>query len=418
MAAISWYGRALWSQDVAAETVVLKTPSGVLRGQAVEGVRIFKGVPFAQPPVGPLRFKPSVQFAPWSGERNATQFAAAAMQHGGPPHKSEDCLYLNVWTPAGARDEGLPVLVWVHGGGFTGGESFAPVFDGAEFAKAGIVVVTVAYRLGVLGFLDVGPLLGHDYAGSANNGVSDVYSALLWVKQNIGAFGGDSKRVTLGGQSAGAKMTGILAGVPAAEGLFSAMISESGGAERVWPLENAETVARGFEKIWAQPAETLKTADAAALIAVQQSFVDSWPQHFPLRCEVDGKWLPRLPIKSIATGSTKGKRLLIGTNLDESAAFLGPHPSHDPTAADLGNLPLGRFDAVFAQYAKIYPEMSAEQLRIRAVSAEEYWIPSGRRNGLDVSAGLCASQRTDERVCGALGRVGSGLGSDGNSDCQ
>ena len=391
MASIGWHAWKIWAQSSAGGAVSVKTPSGALRGELVDGVRVFRGVPFAKAPVGPLRFKPSVQVAPWTGERDATRFAAAAMQPDGPAHKSEDCLYLNVWTPAdvgdAGRGAGLPVLVWVHGGGFTGGESFAPVFDGAGFARAGVIVVTIAYRLGVLGFLDVGPLLGPEYAGSANNGVSDVYSALLWVKHNIGAFGGDAKRVTLGGQSAGAKMTGILMGVPAAEGLFSAMISESGGAERVWPLDNAEAIAKGFEKAWARPAETLKTADPAALIAAQKDFVDSWPQHFPLRCEVDGKWLRRLPVESIGAGGTKGKRLLIGTNLDESAAFLGPHPQHDPVAGDLGNVPLARFDTVFEQYAKIYPEMSPEQLRIRAATAEEYWVPSIREAEAHVRGG-------------------------------
>ncbi len=239
-------GRGVWAQS--AEMVnagVVKTPLGTLRGQVIDGVRVFRGVPFAEPPVGRLRFRAPVKVKAWD-ERDATKFAPAAMQDQdqGVP-KSEDCLYLNVWTPPGAM--ALPVFVWIHGGGFTGGESFAPIFDGTEFAKAGVIVVTVAYRLGVLGFLEMGPLLGEEYAGSGNNAVRDLICALEWVRENIAAFGGDPGRVTVGGESAGAKLTDVLMGVPAARGLFQGMISESGGAERVWPEASAQC---GGARVW------------------------------------------------------------------------------------------------------------------------------------------------------------------------
>ena len=273
--------------------------------------------------------------------------------------------------------EALPVFVWIHGGGFTGGSSFAPVFDGTEFAKAGVVVVTVAYRLGVFGFLEMEPLLGAEYAGSGNNAVRDLICALEWVRENIEAFGGDPKRVTVGGESAGAKLTDVLMGVPKAQGLFAQMISESGGAERVWAKTNAEAVARGFGEVWGRDAEALKTAPAEALISAQVRFVASWPQHFPLRMEVDGSLIPRLPVETIASGALSGTRLLIGTNRDESALFVGPHPQK-VTAADLGNVSLAKFEEVFARYGAVYPKMSEEQLRIRALTAEEYWVPSVR----------------------------------------
>jgi para-nitrobenzyl esterase len=293
--------------------------------------------------------------------------------------QSEDCLYLNVWTPGhGKPSAGLPVFVWIHGGGFTGGNSFAPISDGTAFAQAGVIVVTVAYRLGVFGFLELEPLLGADYAGSANNGLRDLVCALQWVQANIAAFGGDANRVTVGGQSAGAKLTGILMGVPEAQGLFSAMISESGGAERVWDKEKMVAVGKGFGDVSGQEVASLKTMTANECIAMQERFIAGWPQHFPLRCEVDGKLLPHLPLATIAAGSTKGKRLLIGTNRDESASFVGPHPQHDPTAADLGNISLPAFNAVYAKYKSLYPQMSVEQLRIRALTAEEYWVPSTR----------------------------------------
>ncbi len=271
-------------------------------------------------------------------------------------------------------------------GGFTGGSAFAPVFDGTEFAKAGVVVVTVAYRLGVFGFLEMEPLLGAEYAGSGNNAVRDLICALEWVQDNIAAFGGDPKRVTVGGESAGAKLTDVLMGVPKAQGLFAQTISESGGAERVWPKANADAVARGFGETWGMGLGMLKTAPAEALISAQARFVASWPQHFPLRMEVDGSLIPQLPVETIANGAQSGTRLLIGTNRDESALFVGSHPQK-VTAADLGNVPLARFEEVFARYRAVYPSMSEEQLRIRALTAEEYWVPSIRVADAQVKSG-------------------------------
>ena len=339
-------------------------------------------MPFAEPPVGDLRFRPPVPVRPWQTPRDATRFPAAAVQQGDRNvPQSEDCLYLNVWAPEKTRTR-LPVFVWIHGGGFTGGEAFAPIFDGTVFAQQGIVVVTVAYRLGVLGFLDLAPLLGPTFAGSANNAIRDLMLALRWVQGNIEAFGGDPSRVTIGGESAGAKLTDLLMGVPSAKGLFHGMISESGGAERIWPKDNARAVAEGFGKLWtsstSQPVAALKAAPARQLIDIQDEFLKTWPQHFPLRCELDGELFPDRPVQTIADGSARGKRLLIGTNRDESALFLGSHPSHDPIAADLGNMSLESFDRIYAGYAAIYPEMTSGQRRIRAVTAEEYWVPSTR----------------------------------------
>lgn len=387
LAALGVSGRRVLGQSAGVVNAgLVRTPLGALRGEVIEGVRVFRGVPFADPPVGKLRFKPPVKVKAWGAERDATTFAKAAMQDGDKEFAhSEDCLYLNVWSPEHAV--GLPVFVWIHGGGFTGGESFAPLFDGTEFAKAGVIVVTVAYRLGVLGFMDMGPLLGAEYAGSGNNALRDLICSLEWVQRNIAAFGGDAKRVTVGGESAGAKLTDILMGVPEARGLFSQMISESGGAERVLVRSNAEAVANGFGAVWGKGAPALLTAPAEELIAAQVEFVRGWPQHFPLRPEVEGAMLPRLPVETIAAGSTRGTRLLIGTNREESAMFLGPHPAYDPKAGDLGNTSLTKFDAVFAKYRVLYPDMSEEQLRIRAASAEEYWVPSVRLAEAQVKGG-------------------------------
>lgn len=369
---------------------VVKTREGSLRGFEQDGVRQFRGVPFAQPPVGDLRFRAPRELAPWSGVRDATRFAASAMQSGEPGvEHSEDCLYLNVWAPKNGGPH--PVFVWIHGGGFTGGHSFEPVYDGGKFARQGIVCVTLAYRLGVFGFLDVESILGPEYAGSANNALRDVMAALQWVNQNIADFGGDPGKVTVGGESAGAKMADILMGVPTATSLFQQVVSESGGAERIWVRDEAQQVGAGFANAWQttsglEPA-TIKTAAAEELIEVQKEFMEGWPKHFPLRPEVDGTLVPKLPVQTIAATSAKGKRLLIGTNRDESALFVGPHPESDPTAKDIGNMSLAAFDQVFAHYAKSFPEMTPERRRIRALTAEEYWIPSIRVADAAVTAG-------------------------------
>jgi para-nitrobenzyl esterase len=380
---------ALPARHMFASTVptLAHTSNGTLRGESANGVRVFRGIPFAQPPIGPLRFLPPLAAKPWKGERDASSFAAAPMQWAdartpgeGPVVTSEDCLYLNVWAPDGKGP--FPVFVWIHGGGFIAGHAFERMYDGSEFARQGIVCITVPYRLGVFGFLDLGPLFGPEYSGSANNALCDLIASLRWVQQNVASFGGDPDRVTIGGESAGAKLTDILMGVPSAQPLFHQMISESGGAERLWSKENSAAVSKGYGEVWKrQPGQgipALKTADAGLLINAQHAFFEDWPQHFPLRSEIDGKLLPQLPVKTIASGSTQGKRLLIGTNRDESALFIGPRPKADPAPKDLGNLPLEIFNQVFHRYKEIYPEMTDSQRRISALTAEEYWIPSIR----------------------------------------
>src|ERR1700761_4247049 len=245
-----------------ATSVVVRTPSGALRGESVDGVRVFRGVPFAEPPVESLRFLPTVKVNPWKGERDATKFSAAPMQRKllQVPH-SEDCLYLNIWAPEGSGP--FPVFVWIHGGGFTDGYAFEPMYDGTDFAHEGIISISVEYRLGVFGFLDFETLLGEQYAGTANNGLHDVITALSWIQENIGAFGGDPARVTVGGESAGAKLTNILMGVPSSQPLFHQMISESGGAERVWDRVASRAITKGFADIWQKqsgdPIASLKT---------------------------------------------------------------------------------------------------------------------------------------------------------------
>ena len=399
MAASSRLGRrAFAGVGRAGDAPVVKTALGSLRGESLaEGVRVFRGVPFAQPPTGELRFRAPVPPQGWTGVREATRFGAAAMQPDEPSvAQSEDCLYLNVWAPpAGGGPH--PVFVWIHGGGYTGGQATAPIFDGSLFAREGIVLVTVAYRLGVFGFMDLQPLLGAAYADSANNAIRDLTASLRWVHEHIAAFDGDPARVTVGGESAGAKATAALMAVPEARAFFRSAISESGGGERVLTEAEASKVAQSFGELWrgdhalgAAGFEDLRTADARALIEMQQRVIARSEIHFPFRPQVSagrGALLARRPVDLVAASSAKGQRLLIGTNRDESALFLGPRPPADPTQRDLGNLSLARFDEVFTRYSALYPEMPEWQRRVRAVTAEEYWVPSVRLADAHTRAG-------------------------------
>lgn len=379
--------RHAWSQ--AAAMPVVQLDAGLVRGLKSEELLVFKGIPFAEPPIGELRFRPPQPVKPWTSVREAVACADPAMQPSHSARESEDCLYLNVVAPSGSGP--YPVFVWIHGGGFVAGSACDPGAEGSHFAVDGIVCVNVAYRLGVFGFLDLAPLLGQEYAGSANNGMRDVIAALVWVQRNIAAFGGDPAQVTVGGESAGAKLTDLLLGVPAARPLFHQAISESGGADRIWPQHRAYSVANAFGSLWKKQSgrsyRSLLTAPAEELIATEVAFYQNPPMHFPLRCEIDGTLIPRSPLEAIRSGSARGKRLLIGTNLDESALFLGPNPQIDPGPTQLGNLSVTQFDHVAAHYAQLYPHATPALRRILATTAEEYWVPSVRVAEASVMAG-------------------------------
>ncbi|WP_263408763.1 carboxylesterase/lipase family protein [Terriglobus tenax] len=355
--------------------VVAKTQAGEVEGVLEGGVRVFRGVPFAEPPVGTLRFRPPVPVKPWKGVRQAKSFAAAAMQPGSGV--SEDCLYLNVWAPAEKRPH--PVYVWIHGGGMTGGRSSDPMFDGRDFAREGVVVVTIAYRLGVFGFLEMEPMLGKAYRGSANNGLRDAIEALRWVKTNIAAFGGDPSRVTIGGESAGAKIVDLLLASEQATGLFRQAISQSGGEDRCFSLEASHKVGEEFGAFWDKSGEDeIGTVESGKLLARQTAFLAQWPGwKYPLRAQADGMLLPIVPLEGVER-LAKGRRVLIGTNRDESAAFIGAHPGKEPVQAELSNLSLERFAPVYGRYEAVYPQMETDARHVRAVTAEEYWVPTVR----------------------------------------
>lgn len=228
---------AAWlTQAAVAQTPpIVKTQSGDLQGAADLGIFAFKGIPYAAPPVGRLRWREPEPAARWQGIRKADEYGNACIQtpglstaHGGDPGPlSEDCLYLNVWTPKPERSAGLPVMMWIHGGAFIFGAGGLPVYDGSALAKKGVIVVTINYRLGQLGFFAHPALEKENPGGPANFALLDQIAALKWIKANIAEFGGDPGNVTILGQSAGAKSVLALYASPLARGLFQKGIAQS-----------------------------------------------------------------------------------------------------------------------------------------------------------------------------------------------
>src|SRR5215472_5495564 len=221
---------------------------GHLAGVSADGVVSFKGIPFAAPPVGPLRWRSPQPVKSWTGVKQASSFAPGCMQNSGqagrfgaPPALSEDCLYLNVWTPAKTASDKLPVMVWIYGGAFAAGMTSIPTYDGTHLAEKGVVLVSVAYRLGAFGFL-ADPELTRENGGSSGDfGLEDMIAGLKWVKNNIAKFGGDRSRVTIFGESAGGIAVSMLSASPMAKGLFHGAISESGGNFGPERIDNGAT---------------------------------------------------------------------------------------------------------------------------------------------------------------------------------
>src|SRR5215471_15210686 len=228
-----------------AQHPVVRLNDGMVRGRVESGVAAFLGIPYAAPPFGPNRMRPPQPVPGWTGERDATSFGPTVPKGDYAPQYArlfpevvipgEDCLNLNVWTPdVGAG--GLPVLVWIHGGSFMNGSGSVGAYDGAAFARDGVVCVTINYRLSAEGFLYLGD-------GTANLGLLDQLAALQWVQANIAAFGGDPGRVTVAGESAGAMSVTTLLSMPLAEGLFARAIAQSGAAAHALDPETARKVA-------------------------------------------------------------------------------------------------------------------------------------------------------------------------------
>jgi para-nitrobenzyl esterase len=312
---------------------------GRVAGVSADGVVSFKGIPYAAPPVGALRWRSPQSLKTWSGVKQASAFAPACMQNarsmaafGAPPALSEDCLYLNVWTPAKAANDKLPVMVWIYGGAFTGGMTSIPFYDGTHLAQKGVVMVSVAYRLGAFGFLADSELTRENGGTSGNFGLEDMIAGLKWVKNNIAKFGGDPSRVTIFGESAGGIAVSMLCASPAAKGLFQAAISESGGNFGPARIDNGAieggvnmatlkmAEASGHQFLTRLQVDNIKAARDLSPDKIQ-SAVDSGAQarFWPV---FDGKVLPGDQYELYQAHHFNDTRVLIGTNSDEGATFV------------------------------------------------------------------------------------------------
>ncbi len=301
------------------------TTSGQVEGATRNGVTAWLGLPYAAPPVGDLRWKAPTPVAAWQGVRPATAFAPACLQTGvsmpgeAPPVTSEDCLYLNVWSPVEHDSEPLPVIVWIHGGGWTNGATAMPLYSGANLAKRGVVFVSVAYRQGPLGFL-AHPELSAEAGSSGNYALMDQIAALRWVQANIASFGGDPKRVTIAGQSAGGMAVSMLMASPEAHGLFSGAIGQSGGLfEPLQLAPNYQLAAAEKDGVayaasmGAQSLEELRALPAAKLLGGKAGSVGH-----PV---IEPRFLPLSPYDAYVAGKVAPVPLLAGANAEEGRSL-------------------------------------------------------------------------------------------------
>jgi para-nitrobenzyl esterase len=316
-----WATASAWARPVQIE-------AGAIEGVEQGAISTYMGVPFAAPPVGILRWRAPQPVSPWKGTRKADSFAPACMQKGvsmpgeKPPATSEDCLYLNIWTPAKTPAERLPVMVWIHGGGYTNGSASMPLYWGDKLAQRGIVVVTVAYRLGPLGFLAHPELTAESARKSSGNyGLLDQIAALEWIQRNIAAFGGDRARVTIAGQSAGAMAVSMLMASPHAKGLFHRAIGQSGGLFeplQIAPqylLANAERDGQKYvSSLGADSIATLRKRPVAELLEGSAGSVS----HPVIGPDV----LPVAPHEAFVAGSYNDVPVLVGFNAEEARSLV------------------------------------------------------------------------------------------------
>src|SRR5580704_18064097 len=338
----------------------VRIDTGLVSGIAgtSDDVRVYKGIPYAAPPVGDLRWREPRPASHWDGVRKADEFSAVCMQQQrGPagasaPAPSEDCLYLNIWTGAKSASERRPVIVWSYGGAFTGGAGSVPMYDGNALARKGVVVVTYNYRLGVFGFLATPELTkesGHNASG--NYAMMDMATVLRWVQKNIANFGGDPKRVTIDGESAGAMLVSAMVGSPEGKGLFHRAIAQSGAWMGI-SIGHMTTLAAAEES-----GKKLAQAEGAASLAdLRAKPADELLKNGrgPFAIIVDGWYVPEDLSLTYAHHKENDVDILVGSNLDEGTFF-----SRGPVKAEqFSETAKRRFADQADAYMKLYPSSS------------------------------------------------------------
>jgi para-nitrobenzyl esterase len=320
---------------LAQQPAPVKVEHGLVQGTSEDELTAYRGIPFAAPPVGDLRWRAPQPAAKWEGVRQATKFGPKPIQGSRTgPDMSEDCLYLNVWTPAKSSNDRIPVLVWIYGGGFGGGSTSEPNYSGEKLARKGVVLVSIAYRVGQLGFL-AHPELSAETTNhvSGNYGLLDMVAGLQWVQKNIAAFGGDPNKVTIFGESAGGIAVSMLCASPLAKGLFHGAISQSGGSfgpprPTTFPGENLKHLpdAEHAGETYAKNAGALSIAELRKIapdkLPAGRGLGMSWPI-------IDGWVIPDDQYKLYSAGKYNDTPILVGYNSDEGASFSPPKTPED-----------------------------------------------------------------------------------------
>ena len=331
---------------------------GKVQGSEKDGICVFKGIPYAFPPMGEFRWQPPQDPWPWTGVLDASEFGKWAPQNKSAMdaimgaeegEQSEGCLTLNIWTP-GMDNAKRPVMVWIHGGGFTIGSGAQGVYEGRTLARHGdVVVVTINYRLGIFGFANLKEATGGRIPATGNEGLQDQAKALEWVQDNIDLFGGDPGNVTIFGESAGGMSTGGLLALPEAKGLFHKAIPQSGACHTAASMDTGALVGEAIMKDTGLDAEGLSSASVEVLLRAQRHIegnkVEGYPLSklgsLPFRPVIDGSVLPSLPIDSVRTGGAASIPIMAGSTADEWRLFGALSPAITGLTEDTMNTRLG-----------------------------------------------------------------------------
>lgn len=398
----------LTARAFASSGAVVETSAGKVRGSVVNGIHVFKGVPYGASTAGRNRFLPPQKPAPWTGIKETLEYGFSSPQRD-PDRKpgalsgasafigqlsdmpeSEDCLVLNIWTPAVNAGGKRPVMFWCHGGGFTSGSGSSPGYDGTNLCRRGdVVVVTINHRLNAVGFTHLGDLAGEEFAQSGNVGMLDVVHALQWVKENIAQFGGDPDTVMVFGESGGGRKVSVLQAMPAAQGLYHRAIVQSGPGIRMTAREHATRASELLLTELGLNRSRVRELQNVPIEALMRAYHKVASNPLAMRASatgffapvVDGAVLPAHPFDPVAPAMSADVPLLIGSNRTEATLF----HAGDPSAFKLDEAGMQQrvqrilpedADAVIAAYAKAHPDASPSDLFFLIETDQRYGVPT------------------------------------------